>query len=121
VPRLVEPPNSLLLVVGREDFTAPLSFDGRTCAATHDCVAIGVTSVSDGPTTLSVSVEPPAHLVSLGEFRLETEGLVSVRDVHFREYDAVGAEPGWATVTVWGDDVREPAEIVVQVVEHARS
>jgi len=47
---LVEPQHSVILVVGREQFTPPRTFGGDACTATHDCVAIGVRTVEDGPT-----------------------------------------------------------------------
>ena len=116
MPQDVEPPHSVLIVVGREEFTPPSSFGGGACAATDDCIVVAVRDVEDGPTTLSMSVTAPAALTRLGEFRLLSEGLVGVRDLSFREHEAVGVDPGWATVTVWGDAEQEPSEIVVQVV-----
>ncbi|MEO6511913.1 MAG: hypothetical protein ABIO16_13025 [Nocardioides sp.] len=111
----VEPPHSVILVVGREEFTPPSSFGGQVCTATQDCVAVAVTSSSDGPTTLTLSPEPPAdELLNLGEFELETEGLLSVRDVYNREYDAMGATPGLARVVIWGDAEDEPSVVHVQ-------
>jgi hypothetical protein len=116
VPQDVEPPHSVLIVVGREEFTPPSSFGGSACAATDDCIVVAVRDVEDGPTTLSMSVTAPAALTRLGEFRLLSEGLVGVRDLSFREHEAVGVDSGWATVTVWGDAEQEPSQIVVQVV-----
>lgn len=95
------------LLVGREDFTPPSTFSGAICVATHDCVAVGVLSVDDGPTraTLSSSAESSStDLVKLGDFSIESEGLVSVRDVYNREYVAGGVEPGTVQVTVLGND-----------------
>ena len=116
MPQDVEPPSSVLIVVGREEFTPPSSFGGGACAATDDCIVIAVRDVEDGPTSLSMSVAAPAGLTRLGDFRLLSEGLVGVRDLSYREHEAVGVDPGWATVTVWGDAEQEPSEIVVQVV-----
>ena len=116
MPQLVEPPSSVLIVVGREEFTPPSSFGGSACAATDDCIVIAVRDVEDGPTTLSMAVTPPSGLTRLGDFRLLNEGLVGVRDLSYREHEAIGVDPGWASVTVWGDAEREPSEIVVQVV-----
>ena len=117
MPQDVEPPSSVLIVVGREDFTPPSSFGGGACAATDDCIVIAVREVEDGPTRLSMSVASPSGLTRLGDFRLQSEGLVGVRDLSFREHEAIGVGPGWADVTIWGNDEREPSEIVVQVVE----
>src|SRR6478672_8890712 len=76
VAPLIEPPNSVLLVVGREEFTPPGSFGGRVCAATYDCVAIGVVSVDDAPTLVAFSpAVTRADLQQLGRFTLETEGM----------------------------------------------
>jgi hypothetical protein len=106
----------VLIVVGREEFTPPSSFGGGACAATDDCIVIAVRDVEDGPTTLSMSVAAPSGLTRLGDFRLLSEGLVGVRDLSYREHEAVGVDPGWATVTVWGNAVDQPSEVVVQVV-----
>ena len=116
MPQDVDPPSSVLIVVGREEFTPPSSFGGGACAATDDCIVIAVREVEDGPTTLSMSVAAPSGLIRLGDFRLLSEGLVGVRDLGFREHEAVGVNSGWATVTVWGDAEQGPSEIVVQVV-----
>ncbi len=110
----VEPQHSVLLVVGREQFTPPSTFGGETCTATRDCVAVGVRSVDDGPVDVTISPEPAAGLVNLGEFQVETEGLVSVRSVYNKEYDAMGVPPGLALVTVWGNADTEPSEVLVR-------
>jgi hypothetical protein len=116
VSPLVEPQHSVVLVVGREQFTPPRTFGGEACTATPDCVAIGVRSVDDGPTQVTISPEPATgDLVMLGEFKLETEGLLSVRSVYNREYDAMGVPPGLAQVTIWGNADTEPSEVLVQV------
>jgi hypothetical protein len=116
VSPVVEPQHSVILVVGREQFTPPRTFGGETCTSTPDCVAVGVRSVDEGPTQVSISPEPVAGaLVRLGVFELETEGLLSVRSVYNREYDAMGVPPGLARVTVWGSADTEPAEVHVQV------
>ncbi len=113
---LVEPQHSVILVVGREQFTPPRTFGGEACTATPDCVAIGVTSVDDGLTQVSISPEhATGDLVMLGEFQLETEGLLSVRSVYNKEYDAMGVPPGLARVTIWGNTDTEPSEVLVQV------
>ena len=112
----IEPPNSVILLVGREEFTPPPSFGGQTCVATADCVAIGVMSVDDSPTSVSISqVVDATNLVRLDEFRLETEGQLSVRDVYNREYETVGVTPGWVRVTIWGDDDIQPSVLALQV------
>ena len=97
--RLVRPPHSVVLVVGREQFTVPGSFAGRTCVATADCLAISVVSVEASATQIGVADGPDPRdgaggLARLGEFQLETEGLLSIRDVYSREYENVGVTPG---------------------------
>ena len=115
---VVAPPSSVLLLVGREDFTLPSSFAGGTCAATHDCLAVGVRTAADGPTQVTLSPAPgSAGLADLGSFTLESEGLMSLRDVWGREYDAIGVEPGTVQVTVWGNDPREPDQVELQVAQ----
>jgi hypothetical protein len=113
---LISPPKSVLLLVGREEYTPPRSFGGNPCAATHDCLAVGVRNEGDGPTevTLAPTADTSA-LVSLGEYSIESEGLLSLRDVFNREYDAMGVDAGTARVTVWADDDSEPSEIVFEV------
>jgi hypothetical protein len=105
-----------VLLVGREDYAAPTSFDGAVCIATVDCIAVATLSPVDGPTV--VSVAPSANesaLVTLGEFTIESEGQVSVRDVFFREHDAMGVEPGYVEVRVLANKVVEPDEVVFVV------
>ncbi len=109
---LVEPAHRVLLLVGREDVTPPGSFGGATCVSTRDCLAIGV-----APRT-EVEVAPApgtASLVRLGEFRIESEGLLSLRSAYSREYDTIGVEPGLVLVTVWADDPDEPSALALQV------
>lgn len=112
---LVDPASPLLLVVGREEFTTPPHFpEDAACAATQDCVAVAV-RLDGTPTSLSVTPSSAAsRLVELGRFEVETEGLLSVRDIYNREHAAVGVSPGWVTVTVWGDHAFEPGEVHVQ-------
>lgn len=122
--RLVEPPNSVILLVGREQFTPPASFGQESVAATHDCVAVGVLSVDDGPTSVTLAPHAPGSgLVALGEFVIETEGQISVRDVYNREYESIGLEPGCCLVVVWGNDASEPDQVTFEVRadEHAES
>lgn len=105
-----------MLLVGREDYTAPTTFDGATLVATVDCIAVATLSPVDGPTVVSVapSADGPG-LVQLGEFTIESEGQVSVRDVFFREHDAMGVEPGYVDVRVLANDAVEPDEVVFVV------
>jgi hypothetical protein len=112
----IRPPHSIVLLVGREDYTPPTSFGGATCLATTDCIAVATLSPVDGPTV--VSVEPPGDrpgLVTLGEYTIESEGLVSVRDVFHREHDAMGVEAGYVEVRVLANDAVEPDEVVFVV------
>jgi len=113
---VVEPPNSVLLVVGREEFTPPSTFAGQTCAATHDCVAIGVVSVDDAQTSVDFSAAVARDdLQPLGRFTVETEGTLSIRDVYNREYESAGVPPGSVLLTVWGNDAQEPSELLLEV------
>ncbi len=105
-----------MLLVGREDYTAPTSFGGATSIATTDCIAVATLSPVDGPTFVSVapSVDQPG-LVMLGEYTIESEGLVSVRDVFHREHDAMGVEAGYVEVRVLANHADEPDEVVFVV------
>ena len=112
----IRPPHSIVLLVGREDFTAPTSFGDATSIATTDCIAVATLSPVDGPTL--VSVAPSADrsgLVTLGEYTIESEGLVSVRDVFHREHDTMGVESGYVEVRVLANDSLEPDEVVFVV------
>lgn len=114
--RMIEPPNSVILLVGREAFTPPKSFGDATVVATQDCVAVSVLYVNDGPTTVSLGFEPDESRCSrIGEFLIESEGMISVRDVHNREYEALGIEPGMCSVTVWANDDAEPDVVTFEV------
>jgi hypothetical protein len=115
VSPLIEPPNSVLLLVGREEFDPSRTFAGATCVSTNDCVAVAVTSVDDGPTLVTVGPAPTTSLTRLGQFEIETEGQLSLRDIYNREYEVVGTDAGLVLVTVWADDEVQPAEVVFQV------
>jgi hypothetical protein len=109
----VTPPSSVLLVVGRDELTLPSSFGGATCVASADCVAV---ATHDGPTSVElVPSTARGDLLELGSFTIESEGMVSLRDVYQRELDAIGVDPGLVTVTVLGDDDAEPTELVLVV------
>lgn len=111
--RIVQPPKSVLLLVGREDFTPPTTFRGGACVATGDCLAV---AVSDGPVAVTLGpAGDTGDLTRLAEFVLESEGHLSLRDVYSREYETVGVEPGLSTVTVWANDGHEPSELVLTV------
>ncbi len=70
----------------------------------------------DGPTSVSVAPSADeARLVVLGEFTIESEGQVSVRDVFHRDHDAMGVEPGFVDVRVLADTAVEPTEVVFVV------
>lgn len=110
----ISPPSSVLLVVGREEFTPPRTFGGRACTATGDCLAVAV--AAGAPVELTLAPAPDTSgLVALGRYEIETEGLLSVRDVYSREYDTMGTAPGRVAVTVWGDDEDAPARVALQV------
>jgi hypothetical protein len=74
---------------------------------------VATLSPVDGPTSVSVvpSTDQPG-LVSLGEYTIESEGLVSVRDVFHREHDAMGVEAGYVEVRVLANDALAPNEVV---------
>ncbi|MCW2817374.1 MAG: hypothetical protein JWR42_161 [Marmoricola sp.] len=114
VPSL-RPPHSIVLLVGREDYTPPTSFGGATCTATSDCIAAATLSPVDGPTLVSVAPSARPGLLRLGQFTIESEGLVSVRDVFHREHDSMGIEAGYVEVLVLGNDATEPDEVVFVV------
>ena len=105
-----------MLLVGREDYTAPTSFGGATSIATTDCIAVATLSPVDGPTLVSVTPSAdPQGLVTLGEYTIESEGLVSVRVVFHREHDAMGVEAGYVEVRVLGSSTVAPDEVVFVV------
>ncbi|ADU49461.1 hypothetical protein [Intrasporangium calvum] len=113
---VIEPPNSVVLLVGRDEYTPPESLADRIVAATGDCVAVGVLSVDDGATTVELAPTPHIDGLSrLGEFILETEGRVSICDVYNGEYASLLVEPGTCAVTVWGNDTGEPDVVAFEV------
>lgn len=116
MPLTIELPNGVLVLVGREDFSPPTSFGGRSCAATHDCLAISVRHGQEGPVEVDLDPEASrAGLTEVGRFVLESEGLLSLRDTWGREHAGYGVEPGHVGVTVWTDDEREPTRVAIDV------
>lgn len=117
--RLIRPPSSVLLLVGREDFTPPKEVGGAPCVATPDCLAVAVRDVDDGPTLAELTDDPRAtglqDLMTLGDVELESEGLLVLRDVYSREYGTVGVEVGAVRVRVLADDDSEPGHVVFLV------
>lgn len=112
----IRPPHSIVLLVGREDYTAPTSFGGANSIATADCIAVATLSPVDGPTHVLVAPSAQEPLpVTLGDYTIESEGLVSVRDVFHREHDAMGVESGYVKVRVLANRAVEPDEVVFVV------
>ncbi|MQW78011.1 hypothetical protein GHK92_19265 [Nocardioides sp. dk4132] len=117
----IRPSYPVVLLVGREDFTPPSSFGDANVAATHDCLAVGLRATSVGPVQVQIVPSTEASVVDrpdldhLGDFEVESEGHLSVRDVHGREYDAMGVEAGTHRVTVLGTDLSEPDDVVFVV------
>ncbi|QIK67997.1 hypothetical protein G7072_18085 [Nocardioides sp. HDW12B] len=107
---LIETRNDVLMLVGREDFTPPRSFGGASATATHDCVAF---AVGEGPVTVELTPVAAGGLQPLGEFVIEAEGLLSLRDVWNKEYDAAGVTPGLTRVAVLGDDPDAPTHVAL--------
>jgi hypothetical protein len=108
-----EVPSSVLLLVGREDFTPPRTFAGGACVATHDCLAVAVGDGPDGRPDVAFAFEPggSSGLVELGRLSLESEGLLSLRDVYDREHESAGVGAGLVEVTVLGDHCDEPSRV----------
>ena len=117
----IRPSYPVVLLVGREDFTPPGSFAGANVAATHDCLAVGLRATTAGPVQVQVVPSTESAVVDrpdldhLGDFEVESEGHLCVRDVHGREYDAMGVDPGTHRVTVLGTDPAEPDDVVFVV------
>ena len=107
---LIETRNDVLLLVGREDFSPPRSFGGAAATATHDCVAF---AVGEGPLTVELTPVATGSLHALGVFVIEAEGLLSLRDVWNKEYDAAGVTPGLTRVAVLGDDAEAPTHVTL--------
>lgn len=107
---LIETRNDVLLLVGREDYSPPRSFGGGAAVATHDCVAF---AVGEGPVTVELTPVAASRLQPLGEFVIEAEGLLSLRDVWNKEYAAAGVTPGLTRVTVLGDDPEAPTRVAL--------
>ena len=107
---LIETRNDVLLLVGREDFSPPRSFGDAAAVSTHDCVAF---AVGDGPVTVDLAPTSATDLVPLGEFVIEAEGLLSLRDVWNKEYDAAGVTPGLTRIAVLGDDATAPTRVAL--------
>ena len=68
---------------------------------------------TDIKTVVLYASSPTCKVV--GEFTIESEGLLSLRDVYSREYDAMGVDAGRVHVTVWADDLSEPGEVTLLV------
>lgn len=115
----IRPSHPVVLLVGREEFTPPRSFAGAATAATHDCLAVGLSDSGEVQVQVVPSTETAVvdrlDLDHLGDFDLESEGQLSVRDVHGREHDSIGVEPGSHRVTVLGTHPSEPDEVVFVV------
>ncbi|WP_110180963.1 hypothetical protein [Nocardioides solisilvae] len=117
----IRPSYPVVLLVGREEFTPPTSFGGASVVATRDCVAVGLRDTRVGPVRVQVVPSTESEVVDrldlehLGDFEVEAEGQLAIRDVHGREYDAMGVEPGTHRVTVLGTDPAEPDDVVFVV------
>jgi hypothetical protein len=113
----VAPPNSLVLVTDRAGGDPPTHMDNPAIASSHNCVAIGCLSESDGETTIMLgSVDELIQGLAQFEGALPTpSGGVIVSTVFgdkLVELD-VTSEVTW--ITVWTNDPHEPSEVRIGV------
>lgn len=89
-------------------------------------MAVGLRPSRQGPVgvqvvpSTEVAVVDRLDLDHLGDFDVESEGLLSIRDVHGRrrprpEYEAVGVEPCTHRVTVLATELNELDDVVFVV------
>ena len=107
---LIETRNDVLLLVGREDFSPPRSFGG---AARRGHARLRRLRGRRGPGHRRAHPGRRVRPAGLGEFVIEAEGLLSLRDVWNKEYDAAGVTPGLTRVTVHGDDDTAPTRVAL--------
>ena len=116
---MVEPPNSVILIVGRDEFTPPLNIGPDGSAATEDCVAVATVSVQDAQTRIGLGTNPQTdEYAILCEYLLRTDGVVSIRNVLNEVYLSHKTPGPRARVRVWVDTLDgEPLEISVQILD----
>jgi hypothetical protein len=112
---MIEPPNSLILIVGRDEFTPPTQIT-RPITTTLDCLVIGTINVQDAPTLISIGTDPDIDdLEYLDEISIESDGEISVRDIYNNVHASVTVQPGVISIAIWTSGIPEPREIACKI------
>lgn len=114
----LSPPNALLLVMDPSVGVVPESMNGKLVSSTESCIAVGTRSPNDGETEVRLRSysSPNPGLVKAFEGTINvTEPTIAICTVYGDTILKGTVDSTSPKVTIWVDDMYEPAEIEVQV------
>jgi hypothetical protein len=116
----IAPDNSMVVVVGSNEFDVPQAFGASLIAATASCIAVGCKSSVDGPTqfVLGQRNEVDPGRVPNFESVLDTFlGFVSVQSVLHQTILEMRTSSNRTRISIWVNDLREPDLVILGVAE----
>jgi len=117
---VLSPPNAILFVLDptNKDAVVPPYVAGEPVAATATCISIGTQADVDGDVEVSLEAAAvaPADLqqVFLGVIATPS-GKLAVVTSHFQRVLEVDIPSDAAEVSIWADDLRNPARVVIGI------
>lgn len=116
----ISPPNAILFVFDptNKDIVVPPYVDGEITAATETCVSVGTQASVDGETEVSLDLDNATpsdlHQAFFGSI-VTPGGKIAVVTSKFERVLELDVPKGKANVSVWVDDLRNPAQVTVLV------
>jgi hypothetical protein len=117
---VLSPPNAILFVFDPtcRNVAVPSHVDGQLTAATATCVSVGTQADVDGETEVLLDVDPvvPASLQRVFAGVIATPSKrVAVVTSQFERVLEIDAPDETASISIWVDDLRNPAQVTVGV------
>lgn len=112
------PPNSLVLITGSKNITVPDRFDNNLVVASHNCIAVGCQSETDGNTKIifgHTDEVDPGHQPSFFGTIETPERKVFIKTIHGSNLLIEKTANEKTLVSVWANHPNEPDELRIGV------
>jgi hypothetical protein len=123
---VISPPNAILFVFDptNKDVLIPSYVDGELTAATETCVSVGTQTEVDGDVEISLAISGavPLDLQQVFFGTVATPGgKVAVVTSRFQRVLELNVPASAVELSIWTDDLRNPARVVVNIKPAAAS